>query len=97
MSEKRRCDGCGKEYWWPAAKWQHEGCEGLMGGVVADAGKGIPRVGEVSKESAAISGSENGQSGGSGVAPVSKCVWKTREEYNAHMREYMRVWRARKK
>ena len=26
MAEKRRCDGCGKEYWWPGARWQHEGC-----------------------------------------------------------------------
>ena len=26
MSERRVCDGCGKDYWWPNARWQHEGC-----------------------------------------------------------------------
>ena len=26
MSEKRNCEGCGQDYWWPAARWQHEGC-----------------------------------------------------------------------
>ena len=27
MPELRRCEGCGKDYWWPAARWQHEACE----------------------------------------------------------------------
>ena len=26
MSEKRNCEGCRQEYWWPAARWQHEKC-----------------------------------------------------------------------
>jgi hypothetical protein len=25
MAERRSCV-CGKEYWWPAARWQHEKC-----------------------------------------------------------------------
>ena len=28
MAEKRTCDGCGKEYWWPA-RWQHKDCNVL--------------------------------------------------------------------
>jgi hypothetical protein len=26
MPERRSCSGCGKEYWWPSARWQHENC-----------------------------------------------------------------------
>lgn len=29
-------------------------------------------------------------------APAGGPRWKTREEYNAYMREYMRAWRAKK-
>ena len=24
MAEKRMCGGCGKTYWWPGERWQHE-------------------------------------------------------------------------
>jgi len=24
MAEKRVCGGCGKTYWWPGERWQHE-------------------------------------------------------------------------
>lgn len=26
MPEKRICSGCAKEFWWPGAQWQHDGC-----------------------------------------------------------------------
>ena len=32
MGEKRRCEGCGKDYWWPACRWQHEKCGDLVKG-----------------------------------------------------------------
>ena len=27
MPEQRTCQGCGKVYWWPGARWQHEQCK----------------------------------------------------------------------
>lgn len=29
MPEQRTCPGCGKLYWWPAARWQHMQCESI--------------------------------------------------------------------
>ena len=55
MGEKRRCDGCGKEYWWPSCRWQHEKCgkgkavggEIKRGGDVGVSGKGVCQAGVV--------------------------------------------------
>lgn len=43
MAEKRVCDGCKKEYWWPGAKWQHARC-GDGGSASRKAGSGVKRT-----------------------------------------------------
>lgn len=32
MAEKKVCDGCKQEYWWPAGRWQHRNCDPSTGG-----------------------------------------------------------------
>lgn len=88
MAEKRGCDECGKDYWWPRAGWQHElkdgfyRCTGKPGRVVPveDIRKAEPSV--------VVGAGEPGKL-------ESKQRW-SREAYNAYQREYMRKWRAKK-
>ena len=82
MSEKRRCDGCGKDYWWPAAKWQHEGCvlHSVDTACDAESVSGAPVNNEVERLPERL--------------PERKQRW-SKEAYNAYQREYMRKRRSK--
>lgn len=94
MNEKRRCDGCGKEYW-PMQAWQHAKCAADGKGKRITIGSGgcdgaVQRAGlgkEVVKDdrSAAV---------GVDRKVERKQRWD-RKSYNAYQREYMKKRRAK--
>jgi len=92
MPEKRKCDGCGKEYWWPGGRWQHTGCkDSLVGDVVREPGYGggVGIGDEVHPDK--------------GLEEVVISVGRKRgrpriiKDLRKYRREYMRGYRARKR
>jgi len=82
MPEKRICDGCGKEYWWPGAKWQHIGCV-KSDPPKRDEGKSRTRVVSVKKDRVA--------------KPQTWTTREEYKAHmRAYMRDYMRKRRAEK-
>lgn len=88
MPEQRTCV-CGKSYWWPGARWQHEGC---TNGASNNEASNENRLRKVVAEGL----SEHGDAApalGEGPVAARKQRW-SREAYNAYQREYMRKRRA---
>ncbi len=79
MPEKRRCLGCGDEYWFPGQRWQHDRCS--VGVAVKDVGVDAVLVEAVVNASNA-------------VVNRTKDRHKKTPERQAYMREYMRKRRS---
>ena len=87
MAEQRICPRCRKSYWWPSARWQHEDercslVDGAVRVMVEDATNTV-------KPSAVAT---------NGVVTAATnertANRRSREDYNAYQREYMRKRRA---
>ena len=91
MPEKRVCDGCAKEFWWPGAQWQHDGCVvAVQSSVLGVASNGVANSSSASNTVHLTKTDIAADEG------VKKQRWD-REKYNAYQRELMRERRAAEK
>jgi hypothetical protein len=103
MAERRSCV-CGKEYWWPAARWQHEQCAiNNVSAINADAINEFGRLSVQDRPSFDVAQNSGYPSrvGDVDGAPSKSSVEsarsiqrtanrRSREDYNAYMKAYMR-------
>jgi len=86
MNERRKCDGCGKEYW-ATQEWLHKGCERSSGSNPAG---GVDITGARDRIDLVSGGDDTAKS------VATKQRW-SRQAYNAYQRDYMRSYRLKKR
>lgn len=91
MPEQRHCEYCGEPYWWPKGSWQHEGCaiNGAINTAINTANGETPPdqpIDSVTTSKPDVVGVDS---------PERRTPnRRSRESYNAYMRDYMRKRRA---
>ena len=99
MAETRVCAGCGRKYWWPGARWQHEKC--VVQPVVAksvDKMIATPPFSPVLASSAKTANSPGVHCSNVDIPKVKQAskhnVYRDKDKRKAYMRAYMARKRA---